>query len=314
MSSMSAGVDGPRAPELKAGTFIAVLSALTFGVTTPLIARFGHATGPLTTASLLYAGAFLSTVGRVLPRKPGGARLELRHVGRLALVSLFGAALAPTLFAWGLQRSGALTGSLLLNTEAGFTVLLAWRFYREPITKRLLLALALMTLGGVVLALRSSGRVQITERLGLLALVLAPLCWALDNTLTRAFTAHDSSQIVATKSVFGAALTALAAWLVHEPTPSLQPAFALLVCGVFGYGTSLRLYLAAQRSLGAARTASIFALAPFAGALCAVALGERGPLGSALVAGTLFAAGIALHFHERFHHDPARDCPARRSP
>ena len=52
----------------------------------------------------------------------------------------------------------------------------------------------------------------------------------------------------------------------------------LALCGALGYGASLTLYLRAQRAIGAARTGSIFAAAPFVGAAIAWSLGERGAL------------------------------------
>ena len=64
--------------------------------------------------------------------------------------ALFGAALAPASLAWGLQHASALSASLLLNLEAVFTLLLARRIYREPVGRRVALAIALMVLGGAV--------------------------------------------------------------------------------------------------------------------------------------------------------------------
>src|SRR5512133_3731189 len=108
------------------GTTLAALAAVAFGVTTPFIQRFGHGLGPFATAALLYLGAALGAIG--WPRRSTERReatLRLRHVPRLLAVAFFGAALAPTLLAWGLQRVPASYGSLLLNGEALFTVGLA---------------------------------------------------------------------------------------------------------------------------------------------------------------------------------------------
>src|SRR5439155_13663594 len=74
-----------------------------------------------------------------------------------------------------------------------------------------------------------------------------------------------------------------------------------------GYGLSLRLYLRAQRQLGAARTGSIFAAAPFVGAAVALALGERSATIETAIAGCLLAAGVALHVTEQHHHLHAHD-------
>ena len=46
----------PGAPALRGG-LLAVLAALLFGVSTPLVQHFSEGMGPFTTACLLYAGA-----------------------------------------------------------------------------------------------------------------------------------------------------------------------------------------------------------------------------------------------------------------
>ena len=85
-----------------------------------------------------------------------------------------------------------------------------------------------------------------------------------------------------------------------RPWPS---ALGLLAVGATGYGLSLRFYLLAQRAFGAARTGSVFAFAPFVGAVVAFAFGERN--GSLwLVAGAgLMLAGILLHLAEIHSHE-----------
>jgi ABC-type nickel/cobalt efflux system permease component RcnA len=63
------------------------------------------------------------------------------------------------------------------------------------------------------------------------------------------------------------------------------------------------LYLLAQRAFGAARTASVFAFAPFIGAAAAVALGER-PTGWLMAAGAaLMLIGVVLHLTESHGHE-----------
>jgi len=74
------------------------------------------------------------------------------------------------------------------------------------------------------------------------------------------------------------------------------------VCGATGYGLSLQLYLRAQRQIGAARTGSIFAAAPFVGASAAW-LFEGAPVGAwSAVAAACFALGVYLHLTEHHGH------------
>ncbi len=281
---------------LRTGAWLAVLAALSFGLTTPIISRAGVAVGPLTTAALLYAGAWASSA---LPTRRAGAPLGRAQLGRLLAIALFGAALAPTLFVWGLQRAGPSTSALLLNLEAVFTVALAWAVFHEPIGRRVLLALGLMVVGGALVA---PGLPHTASLLGALAVTGATAAWAVDNALTRKLADHDPVQVVGWKGGLGAVVTTTLAVAFHEAAPSLGASAVLLVCGATGYGLSLRLYLLAQRRIGAARTASIFALAPFVGALLAWLLGDSTASWWSLAAAMFFALGIALHLTEQHHH------------
>lgn len=96
----------------------------------------------------------------------------------------------------------------------------------------------------------------------------------MDNTLSRHLADRDPEQVVLLKSTLGASATAAIAVLAREPFPHGAAAAGLLGVGAAGYGVSLRFYLLAQRHFGAARTGSVFAFAPFIGALAALSLSE----------------------------------------
>ena len=291
-------------PALRGG-LIALLAAVLFGASTPLVQRFGAGVGSFSTAALLYAGAAL--IGALL-RRPveSEARVRTADAGLIALMALFGAVIGPVALAWGLQRTSGAGASLMLTLEAVFTAALARLWYHETLDRRVVLAMALLTLGGMVLVLDrfESGA---TPVLGLLAVMLATVAWGVDNTISRSVAQRDPGQVVMFKGALGAIATTLLAVLFSEPLPSLKPALALLVVGATGYGLSLRFYLLAQRAFGAARTGSVFAFAPFVGAALAFALGERSGSIWMLAGATLMAAGILLHLAERHSHGHAHD-------
>jgi drug/metabolite transporter (DMT)-like permease len=195
---------------------------------------------------------------------------------------------------------------LLLNLEAVFTVMLAAAFYREPVGRRVAVAASLMLSGGALLAWRG-GESGASSGLGLLAVACASLCWALDNTLTRPLADVDPRAVVFWKGVLGAGLSIAAAWLFGDAWPRTAAVLALLTCGATGYGLSLRLYLRAQRMLGAARTGSLFALAPFVGAAVAFALGDRANIALVLASAAFFGLAVYLHVTETHGHHHVHD-------
>lgn len=287
-------------PALRGG-LLALAAALLFGVSTPLTQHFGTSLGSFTTAALLYAGAAL--VGAIL-RQPveQEARIRRSDLPRLALMAFFGAGVGPVALAWGLQHTSGTSASLMLTLEAVFTAVLARLWYRETMDRRVVLAMSLLTLGGMVLVL---DRAEAGDRqlAGLLAVLAATVSWGVDNTLSRPLAERDPGQVVMLKGALGALATTGLALALGEPVPGWQPALALLAVGATGYGLSLRFYLLAQRAFGAARTGSVFAFAPFIGALVAVLSGERS--GGAWLPGgaALMLLGIVLHLAESHAHE-----------
>jgi len=293
-----------RRPAVR-GAVLALSAATLFGVSTPLVQRAGSGLGPCSTAALLYAGAAL--VGALL-RQPVEREAALRRgdLPRLAWMALFGAAIGPIALTWGLQRTSGTSASLMLALEALFTALLARALYREVMGRRIWAAMLLLLAGGVVLII-DRGAVGAAQFLGLLSVLGATVAWGLDNTLSRALAERDPGQVVLVKSALGALATGLLATALHEPVPSAVSAVELLAIGATGYGASLRLYLLAQRAFGAARTGSVFAFAPFVGALLAIALGDRTLSWGLAAGGALMLAGVGLHLSESHSHEHAHE-------
>jgi drug/metabolite transporter (DMT)-like permease len=287
------------------GGLLALLAAALFGLSTPLVQGFGAGVGPFTTAALLYGGAAL--VAAVM-RRPATREAQLRSgdLPRLVAMASMGAVVGPVALAWGLQRTSGSSASLMLTLEAVFTALLAWRWYGETLDRRVIVAVALLLVGGVVLVLEQ-GLVGQVQLLGLLAVTVATMAWGIDNTLSKGVADRDPGQVVLVKAVLGTLATVLMGWLWNEPVPGLGPALALLAVGATGYGLSLRFYLLAQRAFGAARTGSVFAFAPFIGALGAFVLGDRSGSWLMGVGGLLMVCGVVLHLAERHEHAHVHD-------
>lgn len=292
-------------PALRGG-LLALLAAVLFGISTPLVQKLGLGVGPFTTAALLYAGA--AFIGALL-RQPAEreARLRRSDFPRLLAMALLGASIGPVALAWGLQRTSGTGASLMLTLEALFTALLAWRLYGETMDRRVGLAVALLLAGGIALVLDQGQSGNSSQFWGLMAVVGATAAWGLDNTLSRALAERDPGQVVVAKAVLGVTATLALAWLTDEPAPAAGPALGLLAVGASGYGLSLRFYLLAQRAFGAARTGSVFAFAPFMGAALALMLGDRPGGWGMLPGGALMLLGVAVHLMESHHHEHAHE-------
>ncbi len=165
------------------GGLLALLAALLFGVSTPLVQHFGKGLGAFTTAALLYAGA--AAIGMASrQRMEREARVVRGDVPRLLSMAAFGAVLGPVALAWGLQHTSGASASLMLTLEALFTALLARLLYQETMDRRVWAAMLLLLAGGVALVL-DQWRSGATQSWGLLAVLLATAAWGL-TTRSRA--------------------------------------------------------------------------------------------------------------------------------
>lgn len=291
------------AGQLKRGLALAGAAALLFGMTAPLLKRASEGVGTFVAGGLVYLGAALAAAGLAAARASRGrARIPRAARPRLLLVAVMGAVIAPALLVGGLRRADGATASLLLALEAPFTIVLARLVLREYVGARVAIAAVAITAGAALLVGTSvTGDVGVSL-VGALLVAAASLAWALDNLLSRSLADLDPLQVVTVKGGMGALLSGGVALGLGQAAPTAGNALALLALGAFGYGVSLQLYLRAQHLVGAARTASIFATAPFVGVGVAVSLGAPHLALTFPLAAALIGTGVILHLSERHEH------------
>ncbi len=303
----------PRRDELAKGDLsplwpgvpLALASALAFGASTPLSKMLLASVDPQLLAGLLYLGAgiglaFVHLARSALRLPAREAPLRGTDMPWLGAVVASGGIIGPLLLMLGLRRIGAAPGALLLNLESLATMGLAWLVFRENVDRRLLLGALAIVAGAALLSWQGRG-VELDAGAGLIA--GACLAWGIDNNLTRKLSAADPLTIAMLKGLVAGTVNTGAALWRGAALPSAGMAGAAGAVGFVGIGVSLVLFILGLRHLGAARTGAYFSLAPFIGALLAIALlGD--PLTARLaVAGALMGAGLWLHLTERHGHE-----------
>lgn len=204
-------------------------------------------------------GAGQRLAGRVGEERPL-TRKELPYtVGMVALDIA-----APMFLMAGLARTTAANASLLNNFEIVATAVTALVVFREAISKRLWLAIALVTASSLLLSFEDMSSLSFSR--GSILVLLACVCWGFENNCTRMLSSKDPLEIVVIKG-FGSGLGALAiAFALGERLPAPGLCAAALALGFVAYGLSIYFYIYAQRYLGAAKTSTYYAAAPFVGA------------------------------------------------
>lgn len=286
----------------QAGVPAALGAAILFGAGTPLAKLLLSAVSPWLLAGLLYLG---SGVGLGLYRhfsKAAAVRLPRDELPWFAGAIVAGGIVGPLLLMLGLAGMPASGASLLLNAEGVFTTLLAWFAFKENCDRRIALGMAAIVAGAVVLSW--SGEARFAGVWPALAILGACFAWGIDNNLTRKVSLSDATWIAAVKGLVAGSVNLALAFMLGATLPPLPNLAGALLVGFFAYGVSLALFVVGLRHLGAARTGAYFSVAPFIGALLALAMGEPLTL-TLLVAGALMGLGIWLHLTELHAHPHA---------
>jgi len=285
---------------MKRAVGFAVLAAALFGAATPASKILLAGLTPFQLAGLLYLGAaagiapFAARGGRIRLPGRGDRRNRLRLLGAVVAGGICG----PVLLLLGLQTAMAASVSLWLNFELAATALLGALVFRDH--------LGLPGWAGVLCALAGAALLSLPGGASGLAagslVLLACLCWGVDNHLTALIDGISPSQSTFWKGlVAGTVNLAIGCSLDPLSARPIQLLAALFV-GAWAYGASIALYIASAQSIGATRAQIVFASAPFFGVVFSVLLLEE-PLGLFhLGSAVLFIAGVALLTLERHEH------------
>jgi drug/metabolite transporter (DMT)-like permease len=157
-------------------------------------------------------------------------------------------------------------------------------------------------LGGLVLSWPGAQTSVVDGGSGAALIVLACLCWALDNNLTRHVLNSDALFIAGLKGWVAAIVNIGLAWVLGQVLPPWAVAGPVLLIGFLGYGVSLTLFVVALRGLGLARTGAYFGAAPFMGAAIAISVFHEATSPLFWLAVIFMAAGLWLHLTERHVH------------
>jgi drug/metabolite transporter (DMT)-like permease len=292
----------------RTGALVALTAAFLFGVSTPFAKVLLEGVDAILLAGLLYFGAGLGLgailiVRRVWRRSGPSSEAPLirKDLKWLAGAVIFGGVLGPLLLMVGLQKTSAANASLLLNSEAVLTAVLAWTVFREHFEKRIVWGMLAIVTGAAILSW--TGRPEGSAGMGELLIALACLAWAVDNNVTRMISGGDPQIIACVKGLIAGAVN-IAIGLSHGALlPSASTLGMAALVGGVGYGISLQLYVVGLRHIGTARTGAYFSVAPFAGAAVALLLFRTPLTVSFISAAALMALGVWLHLTERHVHE-----------
>lgn len=248
-------------------TFYAILAASFYAISSPVSKILLNKIPPTMMAGLLYlgAGVGMSLIG-LYRYKTGKLREEMKLTKKeipftIGMVVLD--ILAPIFLMVGLTMTTPANASLLNNFEIVATSLIALLVFKESISKRLWLAIILITISSIILTFQDASSFSFS--FGSVFIILACVSWGFENNCTRMLSLKDPLQVVIIKG-FGSGISSLLiSFIIKQTSNDLGYIIATLLLGFVAYGFSVYLYVYAQRELGAAKTSAYYGISPFIG-------------------------------------------------
>ena len=277
---------------MRKAIFFAILAAALYALNAPVSKLLLRNAPPTMMAGFLYLGAGIGMgILGLIRSRTGQAKKEIRLARKdlpytLGMIVLDIA--APIFLMIGLKQTSAANASLLNNFEIVATSLIAMLFFREKISRQLWIAIFLITLSSALLTVEDAGAFRFST--GSLFVLLAAICWGLENNCTRMLSRSDPLEIVVVKGLCSGAGSIMIGLAVGESSPVIWDILLILLIlllGFIAYGLSIYFYVYAQRDLGAAKTSAYYAVAPFIGVLLSLIIFREIP-------GIMFFIALAI--------------------
>lgn len=224
----------------------------------------------LSVASYTYLGGAivcgLIFIFRQLLSHPKDEPLTKKDFWTLAAINGLDVVANISLF-YGLSLLNASTASLLQSAEIVTTALLARLFFKEKVPPFFWVGVAVLLVAFGFLSYDPSEGYFFAP--GALLILLAALCWGLDDNLQKGLARKDPFAICFFKCLTPGLILLALSWLVGQGSGDLVYLGYALLDGVFSYGMAVSLMILALRKLSASWGMCLYGLNPFFGSLFA---------------------------------------------
>lgn len=254
----------------KKGLLFAFLSAFLYDLNVP-VSKYSLKT--LSTNEILFLLYFGSAVGLfllMLINKKQKFSLKPQKGESIFIIGVIIFDILAALFiVESLKYIDASTVSLISILEISFTIIISHFIFKTKISKNLIIAVILVSIGGILLSFDSSIKFKLS--IASMLTVFATACWGLENNLTAKVSDKNPLLLVFYKC-FAVAIFNLLFILNINIFELFINNWYLLVIGFFTYGISILYYVYAINYIGISKTSIVFSFSPIFGALISLIL------------------------------------------
>ena len=199
----------------------------------------------------------------------------------------------------GTKLATAINGAVVTSASPAFILLFAWLILREPLNLTRIGAVALASVGVLIVLDLSNFDLSSQTFVGNLSLTIAALTWGAYSVLVRRVSAQYSTLVISFYALIGGLLLSVPAAAVELATQPVGEITFGVILGILYLGiisTALAMFLWNRAfALVEASLASLFFFAqPLVGVLLATALLHQPITPRLLIGGLLIIGGVAL--------------------
>lgn len=246
--------------------FFAILAAALYAINIPISKLLLNYIEPTMMASYLYLGAGIGIgiLFLIARKKSEGinekiTKKDMPNVLGMIILDI----IAPIFLMFGLLDSASSNASLLNNFEIVCTSLIALLVFKEAVSSKMWIAISLITVSSFVLSFENIATFKFSW--GAILVLLATLCWGLENNCTKNLSSKNTYHIVFLKGIFSGLGSLIVAICLKEKFAGIKYFALALLLGFVAYGLSIFFYIRAQSIIGASKTSAYYAIAPFIG-------------------------------------------------
>jgi drug/metabolite transporter (DMT)-like permease len=249
----------------------------------------------LLTMRLLMAIAILG----IILRRRGDHQPHRRAIIRLLGVGVIGFGISVGAQFVGTDKSTAVNGALITSASPAFILIFAALILRERLTRLRIAAVALATIGVIVIIDPANADFSSQTFFGDMALAVAALTWGLYSVLVRRVSAHYDTLMVSVYALIGGLfLTVPAAVLELRDRPIGQidggTVLGILYLGVVSTAAAMWMWNRAFALVDASVASLFFFAQPLVGTLLGVILLEQAMTDGLWIGTALIVAGVLV--------------------
>lgn len=277
------------------GIVFAFLSAIFYSLNIPISKYYIN---KVTSNELLFLTYLGSSIGLLLVNifhKKNEAKIkrDLKTEGIIILCDMF----ASLFIVLSLKFVNASTVSLLSLLETVFTLIISYLFFKNKITKNLILSAIFVTIGGLVLSINEIINFNIS--IYILLILIATILWGLENNLTPCVNQKNIPILIFYKCLTISLFNLLFFRKSTNLISLISNNYILLIIGFFSYGLSFLFYAYSTKKIGANKTAIIFSFSPFFSAILSFLLFKNHLSIAALISLFFMTIGVIYSIKEK---------------